>query len=152
MVAAVACGGDVVAVHRTYLAEPGVKAAVERQKAMLGPTRGGAVPLSRGSGPLVVAEGIETSLSLLDALTTQDPRVWAALSAPGMASLQLPPAVGGIGSVGGPDLVIAPDGDAPGEEAAAKLAERASAAGWRVRIMDCPSGCDWNDAAREVAA
>jgi DNA primase len=50
------------------------------------------------------------------------------------------------------ELVLAPDGDAPGREAANKLAARACAAGWRVRIMRCPDGSDWNDLAHEVAA
>jgi len=50
------------------------------------------------------------------------------------------------------ELVIAPDGDTAGMKAATKLADRACAAGWRVRVMDCPTGHDWNDLAREVAA
>ena len=50
------------------------------------------------------------------------------------------------------ELVIAPDGDAPGREAAKKLAERANAAGWHVRIMKCPEGADWNDFENEAVA
>ena len=61
LVAAVELGDEIVAVHRTYLAEPGRKADIEPVKAMLGPVAGGAVRLSGGSGPLVVAEGIETA-------------------------------------------------------------------------------------------
>ena len=144
MMAAVINGREVTGCHRTYLAEPGVKAAVERPKIMLGACGGGAVRLSRGGGPLVVAEGIETSLSLLDALTDHDPRVWAALSASGISGLRLPDQPR--------DLVIAPDGDDPGRKAAAKLADRAWAAGWQVRIMDCPDGADWNDIMKECAA
>ncbi len=73
-----------------------------------------------------------------------NPRVWAALSSSGMSGLILPPDPG--------ELVIAPDGDAPGREAANKFADRASTAGWHVRVMDCPAGHDWNDLGQEVAA
>jgi hypothetical protein len=71
-------------------------------------------------------------------------RTWSALSTSGVAGLILPPDPG--------ELVLAPDGDASGREAANKLADRASAAGWRVRVMKCPDGADWNDIASEVAA
>ena len=67
-----------------------MKAPVAPAKAMLGPVKGGAVRLSDGSGPNVVAEGIETALSLLDALARHQPRVWAALSTSGLAGLRLP--------------------------------------------------------------
>ncbi len=144
MVAAVSIGRKVVGVHRTYLAEPGAKAFTERAKMMLGRCAGGAVRLSGGPGPLVVAEGIETALSLLSGLPDASPRVWAALSRGGMAGLVLPQYPG--------ELVLAPDGDAPGRDAANKLADRAGTAGWRVRVMDCPDGHDWNDLEQGVAA
>ena len=144
MVAAVSIDRKVVGVHRTYLAEPGVKAFTENAKMMLGRCAGSAVRLSGGPGPLVVAEGVETALSLLSGLQDAHPRVWAALSTSGVAGLILPCQLG--------ELVLAPDGDAPGRKAANKLADRASAAGWRVRIMKCPTGFDWNDLARGVAA
>ncbi len=143
MIAAVAVGRKLVGVHRTYLAEPGVK-AFDNAKLMLGRCAGGAVRLSGGSGPLLAAEGIETGLSALSGLLDARPRVWAALSTSGMSGLILPPDPG--------ELVLAPDGDAPGREAARKLADRAVATGWRVRIMRCPDGRDWNDAAQGVAA
>ena len=143
MVAAVSIERKVVGVHRTYLAEPGIK-AFENAKMMLGRCAGGAVRLSDGPGPLVVAEGIETGLSLLSGLQDARPRVWAALSTSGMAGLVLPPDSG--------EMVLAPDGDAPGRAAANKLADRAGVAGWRVRVMDCPTGFDWNDVSSEAAA
>ena len=111
---------------------------------MLGPCSGGAVRLSGGAGPLVVAEGIETALSLLSALPDASPRVWAALSTSGMSGLVLPRDPH--------ELVLAPDGDDPGRKAANKLADRASAAGWHVRIMRCPEGADWNDFENEAVA
>ena len=142
MIAAVTLAGEAapVAVHRSYLAEPGRKAEITPAKAMRGPAAGGAVRLSDGPGPLVIAEGIETALSLFDALADASPRVWAALSTSDVSGLRLPPAPS--------DLVIAPDRDAPGQRAAEALALRAHASGWRVRILPPPGdGMDWNDAA-----
>lgn len=58
-----------LAMHRTYLRRDGSgKADVEPTKAMLGKVMGGAVRLTDTSGPLVVAEGIETALSLASGL------------------------------------------------------------------------------------
>ncbi len=136
--------GRPVGVMRTYLGPNGGKAQVEKPKMALGVCAGGAVRLSGRSGPLVLCEGIETGLSLLEGLQDASPRVWAALSTSGMAGLVLPRDPS--------ELVLAPDGDAPGREAANKLAARACAAGWRVRIMRCSDGSDWNDLAHEVAA
>jgi hypothetical protein len=150
LLGAVELGGDVVAVHRTYLSEPGVKAEIEPPKAMLGPVRGGAVRLSDGPGPLVVAEGIETALSLLNGALSgslginRRPRVWAALSTSGVAGLELPAAA--------EELVVAPDPDAAGRRAADDLARRAWGLGWRVKILPPPGdGLDWNDQARRQA-
>ena len=79
------------AVHRTYLSADGTgKARVEPSKAMLGPTSGGAVRLSGSSERLVVAEGIETGLSLLCGLVDGPATVWSALSAQGLHALHLP--------------------------------------------------------------
>lgn len=128
---------DGFAVHRTYLAPGGGKAAVEPAKAMLGAVSGGAVRLCGGPGPLVVAEGIETALSLTSGLLRTPATVWAALSTSGVKSLYLPVETG--------RLTIAPDGDAPGREAAHALAERAHALGWQVSLLPAPEGRDWND-------
>lgn len=132
-------GGEAVGVHRTFLAPDGGKAPVEPARMMLGPCAGGAVRLSEGAGPLVVCEGIETGLSLLDSLDGS-PRVWAALSTSGARRLVLPEPAGA--------LIVAPDGDVAGRMAAKALAERAERAGWTVTLMDPPDGMDWNDVAR----
>jgi hypothetical protein len=131
-------GGDAFAVHRTYLSPDGSgKAAIDRPKAMLGPTAGGAVRLTDGPSGLVVAEGIETALSLACGLLSGPATIWAALSTSGMQSLRLPPSPG--------KLTIAPDGDAAGKSAAHALAERATALGWQVSLLPAPDGRDWND-------
>lgn len=100
--------------------------------------------LSKGLGPLVVAEGIETSLSLLSGLLSGPATVWAALSTSGMVCMRLPPNPG--------RLIVASDGDAPGREAAQKLAERAHALGWAVSLLAAPEGHDWNDILRKKGA
>lgn len=133
------------AMHRTYLCEESAsKADITPNKAMLGSVKGGAVRLAPGSGPLVVAEGIETALSLASGLLRRRGAVWAALSAPGMSALDLPPTPH--------ELVIATDGDAPGWQAGNTLAERASALGWQVSLLPAPDGRDWNDMLRKSGA
>lgn len=127
-----------LAVHRTYLRLDGsAKADIEPAKAMLGATSGGAVRLTEDDGPLVIAEGIETALSLSSGLLSRPATIWAALSASGIAALHLPLV---------PDrLTIASDGDRAGNDAAHKLAERAAALGWTVSLLPAPEGRDWND-------
>lgn len=131
-------GLERAAIHRTYLRPDGRgKSGMDPAKAMQGRTQGGAVRLSRANGPLVVAEGIETALSLLCGLLHEPATVWGALSAPGMAALRLP---------GRPHLLtVAPDGDVAGREAAHKLAARADVLGWSVSLLSAPEGRDWND-------
>jgi len=131
-------GADGFAVHRTYLRPDGTgKADVEPAKAMLGAVQGGAVRLSDGPGPLVVAEGIETALSLASGLLRAPATIWAALSTSGVRGLHLP--------LQPSRLTIAPDGDKPGREAANILAARAHALGWQVSLLPAPDGRDWND-------
>lgn len=134
-------GADRLAVHRTYLRAGGIgKADTERPKAMLGTVAGGAVRLSGAPGRLVVAEGIETALSLASGLLRGPAAVWAALSTSGLRGLRLPAVPG--------HLTVAPDGDEPGKAAAFALAERAHALGWRVDVLAPPDGTDWNDVLR----
>lgn len=131
-------GSDGFAIHRTFLQSNGYgKANVDPAKVMLGATAGGAVRLTEGVGPLVVAEGIETALSLASGLLGYPATIWAALSTSGLRSLRLPTLPG--------RLTIAADGDAAGRNAAYGLADRASAAGWAVSLLTAPDGYDWND-------
>ncbi len=123
-------------VHRTFLDKRGNRLA-KSAKMMLGPCAGGAVRLSKGDGPLVVCEGIETGLSLLSGLLSERATVWAALSTSGIRGLALPPKPH--------KLVIASDGDTPGRAAAHALAERAQTSGWQVSLLPAPDGFDWND-------
>lgn len=132
-------GSSFPAVHRTYLRSDGSgKAAVEPNKMMLGRVGGGAVRLTDSEGPLVVAEGLETALSLACGLLHRPAKIWAALSTAGMRGLRLP-AQPGL-------LVVATDGDDAGRAAGHDLATRAHACGWRVSLLPAPDGLDWNDA------
>lgn len=131
-------GGEGFAVHRTYLRANGSgKADIDPPKAMLGAVSGGAVRLTDGPGRLVVAEGIETALSLASGLLQRPATVWAALSTSGIRGLRLPAHPG--------RLTIATDGDKAGRDAAHALAERAHAFGWQVAFLDPGDGRDWND-------
>jgi hypothetical protein len=131
-------GANRIAIHRTYLAPDGrTKAAISTPRAMLGSPAGGAVRLSDGTGPLVVAEGLETALSLASGLLRGPATVWAALSTSGLRTLRLP--------LEPRRLTIATDGDDPGRAAGHDLGERAHALGWSVSLLPAPDGRDWND-------
>jgi hypothetical protein len=131
-------GAGQPAIHRTYLRSDGLgKAAIDPDKAMLGAVAGGAVRLFEGPSRLVVAEGIESGLSLLCGLLDMPATVWAGLSTSGLRSLRLPQQAG--------RLTIAVDGDEPGRAAGQTLAERAHALDWQVSILDPGNGADFND-------
>lgn len=137
MVAAVQ-GAGLPAVHRTWLCPDGAgKADIDPAKAMLGAVSGGAVRLASGPSRLVVAEGVESGLSLLCGLLDGPATVWAGLSTSGLRGLRLPSKAG--------RLTIACDGDGPGRDAAHNLAERAHGLGWQVGILDPGTGADFND-------
>jgi len=137
MVALVTRGtdGDAIGIHRTFLSrDSGGKAPVTPQKMMLGPCGGGVVRLGPATNPLMVGEGIETCLAAMQA--TGRP-AWAALSTPGLRSLDLPSEI--------QELIVLADGDGAGESAA-----RTAALWWRregrlVRIARPPAGMDCND-------
>jgi putative DNA primase/helicase len=137
MVALVTRGSDdtPLAILRTFLARDGRgKAPVEPTKMMLGPCRGGAVRLGPIGPRLMIAEGVESALSAMQA-TSQV--AWAALSTSGLRTLDL------AGDVR--DVVVLADGDQPGEAAARDCAWRWKREGRRVRIALPPQGMDFND-------
>jgi putative DNA primase/helicase len=80
--------GELIGITRTWLDRGPDGIWRRRDRAMLGPTAGGAVRLADAGETLVVAEGIETAASVM--LATGFP-AWAALSAGGIAALVLPP-------------------------------------------------------------
>ena len=126
--------GTLTAIHRTYLEYDGRKAPVDPQRMDLGPSKGTAIWLAPVAAELVVGEGIETTLSVMQATGKAG---WAAGSAVALRNLLLPPEVRTI--------VLLADGDAAGESACRKAAQRWLGEGRRVRIARAPMGKDFND-------
>lgn len=130
--------GEPIALHRTYLQPDGSgKAALDPAKASKGPIRSGAIMLDapQPGRPLVIGEGIETSLSA--GLLLGVP-AWAAIAAGNMTNVIPPRDVS--------ELLIAADPDEPGQRAAEAAARRWKARGMRVRILTPPKGGgDFND-------
>jgi phage/plasmid primase-like uncharacterized protein len=128
-----------VALHKTYLL-PGRSGKVSgvQAKEYLGPVAGAAVRLETTGPekPLIIGEGIETVLSLMQLRGLPG---WAALSAPGLRALALPENLRRI--------VIAVDNDrnGVGQDAALEAACRWQTEGRAVRIAMPPEGEDFND-------
>lgn len=136
---------DVCAIHRTFLKIDGsAKAPSSQAKMLLGPSSGGAVRLAPATDELIVCEGIETGLSVLQ--ITGKP-TWAATSAGGLVGLQLPdlPLA--------EQITIAADNDMAGQQAAEKAAAKWIRDGRTVEISTPPQqGADWNDALQKDAS
>jgi hypothetical protein len=131
--------GDGLGVHATYLAMDGSsKATLKPERRIIGTASGGAVQLGQPQRDrrLIVGEGIENAIAL--GLSLRAP-AWAALGAPGLRSLALPPKANII--------TIAADHDKAGIKAARIAAKRWVAEGREVEICIPPvPGTDWNDA------
>jgi len=127
--------GTITGVHRTYLdprfdlsleARRLGKAPIASPRRSLGQLAGNGARFGSRSGPtLLVAEGLETVLSL--APPFPDAGAIAALSAAHLAMLALPPAL--------TTLLIARDNDAAAPNAAERLRERAEAAGLAATVL-----------------
>jgi putative DNA primase/helicase len=127
--------GEPAGIHRTFVLQDGSgKAPVTPAKMMLGTCAGGAVRLAKPAETLAVGEGIESTLSAMQATGAPS---WAALSTSGLKALALPDAVR--------EVVILADGDTAGESAARVAARRWHREGRRVRIARPPRGNDFND-------
>jgi hypothetical protein len=134
-------GGEIVAIHRTYLRPDGTaKAEVPKPRKMLGRIAGGAVRLAAigGDGVLGISEGIETALAVMTACPGL--AVWAALSATNLEQAQLPPEAR--------DIILLADNDASGAglRAAEAASHRFALEGRNVAIALPPrEGDDFND-------
>ena len=126
-----------VGVHRTWICRDGAGNWVRRDRALLGPIRGGAIRLAPAAETLMVGEGIETCLAAMQ--ETGRP-AWAALSTSGLIRLVLPPEVRVV-------IILADnDRNGAGERAAYKAGRRWLAEGRRVRIAIAPiPGTDMNN-------
>jgi DNA primase len=133
---------QIIGIHRTYLHPDGRKKAdVKIPKRMLGACRGSHVVLGLPlCGRLAIAEGIETSLSVIKA--RPDLGVWAALSLTNMDA----PVPNSI-----TELILCADGDNKDPTAAdavlqnAVLKHRQAHPSLRVRIARPDQGKDFND-------
>jgi hypothetical protein len=130
----------VIRIHRTYLTSVDgkvTKAPIEPNKMILGQAKGGSVRLGSPGKKLVITEGIETALSIIQATALP---VWAGLSTIGMQNIIVPP----LDIT--PEIIIAADNDEAGLKAANKLACRLLAKGYITRIAIPPKlGSDFND-------
>ena len=129
--------GRLIGVHRTWLDRDAAGQWHRRDRASLGPISGGAVRLAEPHETLIIGEGIETCLSVIQACRLP---AWAALSTSGMAALALPAIVRTV-------IILADhDSSGAGERAAHAAARRWLAEGRRVRIALPPEpGTDFND-------
>jgi phage/plasmid primase-like uncharacterized protein len=132
-------GGKIVGIHRTFLKPDGTdKATVEPNKKALGSYRGCAVHLAPAADRLVICEGIETGLSILQATGLL---VWAALGTANLGQVELPDFVR--------EIMIAADHDEPGMIAARAAADAYRANGYQVHIVSPRTDkSDWNDVLR----
>jgi hypothetical protein len=131
--------GVIVAIHRTFLKPDGTgKADVEPNKMALGSYSKCAVHLTVCAPELVICEGVETGLSLLQATGRH---VWVALGTANLGQVQLPPFVS--------EVIIAADHDDPGMNAAMEAIATYGAHGCQVRVVSPRTEyMDWNDVLR----
>jgi putative DNA primase/helicase len=144
MVAAVqAPDRQIKGIHRTFLKVDGTdKAPVSEPRLSLGTLTGGAVRLAAADPdkPLLVAEGIETALSAMQASGLP---AWAALSTSGIKSLELPAEITTV------TICADNDDNGAGIKAAEAAAQRWIGEGRSVRIaMPERAGTDFNDLLR----
>lgn len=132
---------QIIGVQATYLTNEGKKIEKEHCPARLsiGVVKGGAVRLSLLQEKLIVCEGLEDGLSLLQA--RPHACVWVCLGTSGLRSVALPDSV--------KEVVIAADSDAAGKQAAEALRSRLWEEERRVAIITpSPAFKDFNDELR----
>jgi hypothetical protein len=133
---------NITGVHRTWLDPTGHdKAPVDTPRRAMGHLLGYGVRFGRVSDVMAAGEGIETMLSLRNALPHLP--VVAALSANHLAALLFPGTLR--------RLYVARDDDPAGDFAMAALTERAQAAGFEARKLS-PALGDFNEDLRNLGA
>jgi hypothetical protein len=132
--------GSITGVHRTWLEPSGNdKAPVATPRRAMGHLLSNAVRIGAASDVLAAGEGLETMLSLRQALPTLP--MAAALSANHLAALILPKTLR--------RLYVARDDDAAGHRATAELIDRATTLGIETLPLDAVMG-DFNDDLRQL--
>ena len=131
------CDGKISFVHLVYLTPEGKKISGDKVEAKLsfGIMKGCAVQLSPLSESLVLCEGLEDGLSILQAMPQA--AVWAGIGTGNLIKMPIPDTV--------TDIVIAADNDVAGIKAARKLAERLIALGKVVRLAKPQAAKDFNE-------
>ncbi|WP_394728181.1 CHC2 zinc finger domain-containing protein [Altererythrobacter sp. GH1-8] len=134
--------GPLQGIQRTFLAQDGRgKADMDNPKLSLGRVSGGAVRLGAlDGGELLVCEGIEDGLSLLQILGRP---VWAAAGSTMLPNMRFPPEVRSV-AIGG-------DNDEAGRNCAHKAARAYSNQGLAVRAFFPAVAKDFNDELMEAA-
>lgn len=128
--------GSFSGVSITWLAADGSgKAPVDPVRKTYGSLRGAAVRLAPAGERLIICEGVENGLSLAQACPELP--VWCALSATNLPHVELPAGV--------KEIIIAADGDEPGERAARTAANQFLHQGLEVKIARPQPGRDFND-------
>lgn len=141
----VACVASVdnklVGIQRTYLNDDGRgKAAVPKPKLSLGQVAGGAIRLAPAAGRLIVCEGLEDGLTLMQELGRA---VWVAAGSSMLPKMQFP--------VGVRKVAIGGDGDQAGRDAAGAAASAYAERGLSTRVFFPADGIkDFNDELRGV--
>ncbi len=132
--------GVITGVHRTWLDQSGQgKAPIATPRRAMGHLLGNAVRLGKAQDILAAGEGIETMLSLRDALP--DLTMAAGLSANHLAAMLLPASLR--------VLYVVRDADAAGDGAATTLTQRARHEGIEARMLS-PRLDDFNDDLRAI--
>lgn len=132
--------GTIMGVHRTWLDLSGIdKAPIATPRRAMGQLLGNAVRFGTAREVLAAGEGLETMLSLRDALP--DLAMAAALSANHLAAMLLPASLR--------ILYVVRDADAAGDCAAAALTQRARETGIDAHLLSPLLG-DFNDDLRMI--
>lgn len=136
--------GDLVAIQRIFLRPDGSgKANMRKPKLTLGRIRGASLRLGPVAPEVIIAEGPEDGLSLMQELPGSS--VWVALGTALMPEIEMPPEVRSV--------VIAGQNDVPGRAAVTRAAEALMLRGLSVKTMfPSPEYRDWNDELRGIAA
>ena len=139
LLAAVTDDARLVAIQRTFLDPPGMRARdLDSPRRLLGHPGIGAVRLAAANDDLALAEGVETAVSAMILLGLP---VWAVLGSRRMAQVAIPDPVR--------RLVLLPDNDPAGRRGAATAAIAHAAPGRTIETLWPWHGLnDWNDVAR----
>ena len=139
--------GKPVTLHRTYITEEGGKAAVASPKKLMGTPfgmsiTGGSICIGKPEGKVIIAEGLETALSLSLAL---DLPSFSTISPHGLRTFAPPAEI--------TEAVVGVDNDisGTGQKAAKDLSDRLIELGITVkRLTPDKPGTDWCDFINEV--